>query len=89
MGRVLHGKIGLLAQAPYDLPPVGNRAAIADQVEIAAARRPPGVGAVEIIVQRFAVAVLPHAGLAQIIPGGPAEVADQLRQLVTELPVFI
>ena len=74
MGGILHGKIGLFPKAPDDLPPVRYRTAVTDQIEVTAARTPPGVGAVQIVLDCFAVAVLPDTGLAQVVPGRPAEV---------------
>ena len=86
-----HREVRRVAQAPHDLPPVRHRQPEPGDVDVAAVRGDPRVlphepaSALGDIVT--GVAHPTDAGLAEVVPAGPGEVADHVRLLAHQLPV--
>ena len=88
LGR-LSGNVGFVAQSPDDLSPVGDRSSVANQIHIATVRRLVGIGSVETHTVGLFIVDLADAGLAQIIPCSPGEIADDVGIFLNQLPVLI
>ena len=87
VGRLLDGDVGLLAQAKDNLPEVAHRAAIADEVDVAAVGQVARPRRAEL---RAAV-VGGHADacLADVVPAGPGVVAQELGIFLDQCPVEV
>jgi hypothetical protein len=86
MRGILHGDVRILPQAEYDLLKIGYRLTLACQVN--ASRAGKNIRKSDIVlIAAVTIGRQGNADFSDIIPAGPAEIADDMRQSLNFFPV--
>ena len=92
MYRWLYCNIWCSAETPDHLTPVSNRPSVADQVDIATVSSFPwiwGIHGSHGICRVISIYISTDTVLAKVIPCGPVEIADHIRELLNGFPVLV